>query len=255
MAAPLRTETLRDGGVERIVLARPPANILDMALVSAIREHLARLSDRPGLRLVLFDSDGDHFSYGASVEEHLPGQVGDMLPGFHRLFVELEALGLPTAAVVRGQCLGGGAELATWCGTVHCSPSAVFAVPEVKLAVFPPVAAMALPWRVGGACATRLVLTGERVRGPEASRIGLVEACTDDPAASLLEWYDKALAQSSPAALRFAWKAARRPMARALAQELPALERLYLDELMAHPDALEGLQAFLDKRPPAWRTA
>lgn len=157
MSEAIHSETLRDGGVERIVLARPPANIVDMAAVAAVRAHLARLSERPSLRLILFDSEGDHFSYGASVAEHLPDVVGAMLPGFHRLFVELEALGIPTAAVVRGQCLGGGAELATWCGTVYCSPSAVFSVPEVRLAVFPPIAAMALPWRVGGAVATRLV--------------------------------------------------------------------------------------------------
>ena len=250
----ITSETLRDGSVEHIVLASPPANILDMRTVRSIRNHVATFADRPRLRLVVFDALGDHFSFGASVPEHMPDQVGDMLPGFHQLFVALEESGLPTAAVVRGRCLGGGAELATWCGTVHCSPSAAFAVPEVKLAVFPPIAAMAWRWRVGGNKATELILTGRNVRSAEAVLLGLADACSDDPLASVLAWHDKHLEPLSPAAVRFAWRAARAPLRRGLAEELPELERLYLDQLMAHPDALEGLQSFVEKRPPRWST-
>lgn len=255
MRTPIHTESLREGGIERIVLAGPPANILDIETCRAIRAHLATLADRPGLRLVLFDAEGDHFSFGASVQEHLPDQVGDMLPGFHQLFVELEALDLPTAAVVRGRCLGGGAELATWCGTVACAPTAAFAVPEIKLAVFPPIAAMAWRWRVGGSRASRLVTTGATVRAEEAVSIGLADMLADEPLDAVLAWYDRALAGLSPAALRFAWRASRGPVRQALQDELPELERLYLQELMSHPDALEGLNAFVEKRPPTWRTA
>ncbi|MCK6506653.1 enoyl-CoA hydratase/isomerase family protein [Myxococcota bacterium] len=255
MSPPIRTETLREGGVERITLCRPPANILDIETCAAIRQHLATLAGRPSLRLLVFDADGDHFSFGASVAEHLPARVQEMLPGFHRLFVELEALDLPTAAAVRGRCLGGGAELATWCGFVHAAPSAAIAVPEVRLAVFPPVAAAAWRWRVGGARACQLVTTGATVRAEDALAIGLVDRICDDPLASLLDLYDRDLASLSPFALRQAWKAGRAPLRRALRDELPALERAYLHELMAHPDAVEGLTAFVEKRPPTWRTA
>lgn len=255
MRPPIHTETLRDGGIARVVLARPPANILDIETCAAIRAHLASLGGRPGLRLLLFDAQGEHFSFGASVQEHLPGRVGDMLPAFHQLFVELEDLGVPTAAVVRGRCLGGGAELAAWCGTVACAPTAAFAVPEIKLAVFPPIAAMAWRWRVGGSRASRLVTTGATVRAEEAHAIGLCDLLADDPLAAVLAWYDEALAPLSPAALRYAWRASRGPIRRALREELPELERAYLHELMAHPDALEGLHAFVEKRAPTWRTA
>ncbi|NOY25248.1 MAG: cyclohexa-1,5-dienecarbonyl-CoA hydratase [Oligoflexia bacterium] len=252
MTAPIQTETLRDGGIEHIVLARPPANILDMETIGALRQHIAGLADRKGLRLLLFDAQGDHFSFGASVPEHLPDRVGTMLPSFHQLFADIEQCGIPTAAAVRGRCLGGGAELATWCGTVHCNAGAAFAVPEIKLAVFPPIAAMAWRWRVGGNTASRLVLTGQTVRAPQAVEIGLCDACTEDPLASLLDWYDHALAKLSPAALRYAWRASRAPMRAALRDELPALEHLYLDDLMAHPDAVEGLRSFVEKRAPTW---
>lgn len=255
MPPAIQTQTLREGGVELIRLSRPPANIVDIQTCAAIRQHLAGLADQPALRLLIFAAEGDHFSFGASVAEHLPDRVLQMLPGFHQLFVELEALGVPTAAAVRGRCLGGGAELATWCGFVHAAPSAAFAVPEVKLAVFPPVAAMAWRWRVGGARASHLVCTGATVRADDALAMGLVDRISEDPLASLLDLYDRDLAPLSPVALRQAWKASRAPLRRALHDELPALERAYLDELMAHPDAVEGLTAFLEKRPPTWRTA
>ncbi|MDP2305670.1 MAG: enoyl-CoA hydratase/isomerase family protein [Pseudomonadota bacterium] len=254
-APPVEVHTSHDGGLVRLILARPPANLLDTDAVLALRDAVGRVAADPRVRLVLFQGQGAHFCYGASVEEHLPGRVDAMLPAFHQLFVELEETGLPTAAAVRGRCLGGGAELALWCGTVHVTPDASLGVPEVKLGVFPPIAALGLRWRVGGAKATRLVTTGDAVRGADAVAMGLAEACTEDPEASIVGWYERALAPLSPHALRMAWRAARRPLLRGLHEDLPALEQLYLTDLMAHPDPEEGLRAFLERRQPTWRTA
>jgi cyclohexa-1,5-dienecarbonyl-CoA hydratase len=255
MSEPVNLEMLRDDAVARIVLARPPANILDTAAVDTIRGLLGELRQRRGTKLVVFDHEGRHFSFGASVPEHLPGSVDRMLPTFHRLFRDLEDCGLPTAAVVRGQCLGGAAELALWCGTVHASSTARLGFPEVKLAVFPPVAAVALRLRVSAARATRLVTTGEVVDAATARDIGLVDLVDEDPLASMLRWYDEALAPLSPAALRFAWRASRGLWRHAVDTDLPEAERLYLQELMAHPDAVEGLTAFIEKRSPTWSQA
>jgi len=200
----------------------------------------------------VIEGAGRHFSFGASVAEHLPGQVRGMITGFHAFFLELEKLGVPTAAVVRGQCLGGGFELATWCGMVFADPSARLAVPEVKLGVFPPIAALALGWRTSGSNATRLVTTGQTVKADEALRLGVVDDVSDDPEAALQAWIETAIVPLSAVGLRFAWRAARRPVARALAEDLPALEALYLDDLMACSDPVEGLTAFLEKRAPQW---
>lgn len=252
MTGPVRLEVERDGAVARLVLARPKANILDAAMVGALRESLVGLERLRGLRLLVLAADGPHFSFGASVEEHLPGQVESMLAGFHAWFREVEALGVPTAAVVRGQCLGGGFELATACGRVYCDPTARFAVPEIKLGVFPPVAAVLLPWRVRGPEATRLLLSGAPVDGEEATRLGVADVCSEDPEAALWRWYDDALAPLSAVAVRMAWRAHRRPVVRALTEDLPAVERLYLEELMAFGDPVRGLTAFLAKTPPHW---
>lgn len=252
MSSPIRAESLHNGAVERVWLARPKANVLDTAMVLAIRAHLSALGGRAGLKLLIFEGEGSHFSFGASVEEHLPERVGAMLPTFHELFRDLERLGVPTAALVRGQCLGGGAELATWCGTVLCDPSARIGFPEAKLGVFPPVAAAALHWRVRGPEATRLVLTGRVVDGEEAARLGLADLCVSDPGATLDTWYQEHLAPLPSLSVRMAWRAARRPMLRALEEDLPALEHLYLEQLMAHPDATEGIRAFVERRTPRW---
>lgn len=249
---PVRTETLFDGAVERLIFDASPGNVLDGEMVRAIRFELQRLEDRRELRLVVFEGAGRHFSFGASVEEHLPGRVVTMLRHFHDMFRDLESLQVPTAAVVRGQCLGGGFELATWCGQVFCDPTAVFAVPEIELAVFPPIAAISLPWRIGGSRATRMIITGERVDGRRAADLGLADICDDDPEAALFAWYESSLARMSPSALRIAWSAARMPMARALTKELDELERLYLIKLMALRDPAEGLSAFIEKRAPVW---
>lgn len=250
--APIRTETRFGGAWERVLLARPKANVIDSEMISALRAHLASLRGRPGLKLVQLEGEGAHFSFGASVEEHLPEAVGRMLPAFHALFRDLEGLGVPTASVVRGQCLGGGAELATWCGQLYCDPSARVGFPEVRLGVFPPVASLALGWRTRGVEATRLVLAGRALEGAQAAALGLADACVDEPDAALERWFEETLAPLPANAVRMAWRATRRPLARALTEDLPALERLYLDDLMAHPDATEGIRAFLERRPPRW---
>jgi cyclohexa-1,5-dienecarbonyl-CoA hydratase len=253
MTSPIRATTERDGRLERIVLDQPKANILDLAMIGAIRAHLRRLAEEPGARRVLvFEGAGAHFSFGASVAEHLPERVPEMLPAFGALFRELEALAIPTAAVVRGQCLGGGFELALFCGRVFCDPTAHFGAPEIKLGVFPPLAALALRWRLPGAVATRLILSGEIISGEEAAQMGLADRCTEDPEAALAEWFEADLADKSAVALRMAWRAVRRPLARSLQSDLPELERLYLEDLMSHADPKEGIRAFLERRPAVW---
>jgi cyclohexa-1,5-dienecarbonyl-CoA hydratase len=249
---PLRVTTERDGQVVRLVLDRPRANVLDAEGVAALRSAIGGLRGEGKLKLLVFEGAGAHFSFGASVAEHLPGSVHSMITGFHALFHEIEALGVPTAAVVRGQCLGGGFELATFCGYVVCDATARFSLPEVKLGVFPPVAAATLGWRVPGAVASRLVCTGETVTGVEAARIGLADCCEADAEQALQAWFDTAFASSSAVAVRFAWRASRRLMARMLASDLPVVESLYLDDLMACRDPVIGLNAFLAKTKPSW---
>jgi cyclohexa-1,5-dienecarbonyl-CoA hydratase len=251
--APIRCLSQRSGEIQRIVLDRPKANVLDLEMLAAIRARLRELTQDPGpLKLVVFEGAGEHFSFGASVQEHLPGKVAELLPAFHGLFRDLEALGAPTAAVVRGQCLGGAFELALWCGMVIGEPSSRFGVPETRLGVFPPVAAIALPWRVTGAKATQLIISGDTYDAQGAAAWGLIDGCEHDAEAALQRWFDERLAGKSAVALRAAWRASRRLLASSLANDLPVLEAQYLEDLMSHRDPVEGLTAFLERRPPVW---
>lgn len=249
----LRVERAHGDAVVRLILARPKANVMDAEMIAAIRDELAALADNSSVKLIVFEGEGPHFSFGASVPEHLPGKVDAMLTGFHALFVQLEELGIPTAAAVRGHCLGGAAELVLWCGFVAGTPNTRIGFPEVSLGVFPPVAAAALRWRTGGAHATRMIVTGAPATAEEAHRIGLVDLVCEDPRVAIDEWYSTHLGGLSALAVRYAWRASRMPMLRAVREELPVLERLYLDDLMNREDPIEGLHAFLEKRQPTWR--
>lgn len=254
MTSAVRFTSEQGGQIERIVLDRPKANVLDAAMVAGIGDRVDALAAQPGpLKLLVFEGTGAHFSYGASVEEHLPERIGSVLPAFHSLFRRIEALGVPTAAVVRGQCLGGGFELATWCGMVFCDRSSRFGVPEIRLGVFPPVAALSLPWRVTGARSVQIILSGDAMPGEEAERAGIADRCSDDPEAELQEWFASGFSALSAVALRAAWRAARRPLAQAFASGIADLERMYLTDLMSHGDPVEGIRAFLERRMPDWQ--
>lgn len=255
-SSPIRCANERDGALTRIVLDRAKGNVLDLEMMEAIRARVRELSaEKAGKKLLVFEGAGKHFSFGASVAEHLPEKIGSVLPVFHQLFRDIEALGIPTAAVVRGQCLGGALELASFCGFVVCDHTARFGVPEVALGVFPPVAALSLPWRIGGARASRLMLTGQVVEAETAVMIGLADLIAEDAEAGLQRFFDEQLAAKSALALQYAWRAARRPMADSLERDLPALEELYLRDLMSHHDPIEGIRAFVEKRTPTWWNA
>lgn len=245
--------SLEEGGsLLRLLLARPKGNVLDIEMIGALRAALAAQRGARGLRAVLLEGEGAHFSFGASVSEHLPGQVEVMLPAFHALARELAGCGKVVLAALRGQCLGGGLELALLAQRIVAAPDARLGSPEIRLAVFAPLASLLLPRRVGLARAEDLLLTGRTLEAAEALAIGLVDELAADPAAAALDWHRRWLLPLSAAALAQATLAARHDLLRALEEDLPELERRYLVQLMATADAREGLDAFLQRRTPTW---
>jgi cyclohexa-1,5-dienecarbonyl-CoA hydratase len=160
---------------------------------------------------------------------------------------------VPTLAVVRGQCLGGALELASFCSRVVAAPDAKLGQPEIKLGVIAPVASVFLPERVGRAAAEDLCLSGRSVGAEEALAMGLVDELAEDPRAHALAWVREHLEPLSAVSLRIAQRALRCGLGQRFAHEIERVERLYLDDLMATHDAGEGLRSFLEKRKPAWR--
>jgi cyclohexa-1,5-dienecarbonyl-CoA hydratase len=251
-ATPLHVELEKDGTLLRLRLSRPKANIIDAAMIAALRSALDEHLSGTRLRAVLLEAEGPHFSFGASVEEHLPASCAAMLGALHALILQLVASPVPVLVAVRGQCLGGGLEVALAGHLIFAAPGATLGQPEIKLGVFAPAASCLLPERIGPSRAADLLLSGRGIGAEEAHRIGLVDALTDDPSQAALAYFEEHLAKRSASSLRIAVRAARYDLVYRIRRKLAEVERLYLAELMATLDAVEGLSAFIAKRPPVW---
>jgi len=251
-ATPLHVELEKDGALLRLRLSRPKANIVDAAMIGALRAALGEHLTDARLRAVLLEAEGPHFSFGASVEEHLPGSAAAMLRELHALILQLVGSPVPVLVAVRGQCLGGGLELAAAGHLIFAAPGAMFGQPEIKLAVFAPAASCLLPEKIGPSRAEDLLFSGRSIGAEEAHRIGLVNAVADDPSQAALAYFEEHLAPRSASSLRLAVRAARYDLVYRIRRKLAEVERLYLEELMATRDAVEGLTAFIGKRPATW---
>ena len=251
-ALPLKVWLEDQGALLRLRLARPKANIVDAAMMGALSAALDAHAGRPDLRAILLDADGPNFSFGASVEEHLPGKCDAMLRQFHALILKFLALPTPVLVAARGQCLGGGLELACAGSRIFASPNALFAQPEIGVGVFAPAASCLLPWRIGPANAEDLLTSGRSVGAAEAETMGLVSEVASDPEAAALAYFEEHLLGKSAAVLHLAMRAARTGLLDDIEEKLAHVEALYLSKLMATRDAKEGLNDFKEKRPARW---
>jgi cyclohexa-1,5-dienecarbonyl-CoA hydratase len=237
----------------RITLADPPLHILDIELLTELRDALGRVED--DRHLLIIDADGTKaFSAGASVQDHMGDRIEAMLEAFHDSFRLLAKLDVVTIALVRGAALGGGCELALACDFVLAAENAKFGQPEIKLGVFPPVAAWQLSRQVAPRRGLELLLTGEPISAREALDLGMVNAvfAESEFESKSNEWMER-LTRHSASSLRFARKAFRLAGADDFSEKLDDVERLYLEELMKSEDANEGLVAFTEKRPAVWK--
>ena len=250
---PVRVWLEHDGRLLRLRLARPKANVLDAAMIAGLREALDAHLARPELSGVLVDAEGPHFSFGASVEEHLPQQCAGLLRAMHALVLQMLASPVPILVAIRGQCLGGGLELACSAHLLFASPDARLGQPEIKLAVFAPVASCLLPERMARAHAEDLLLSGRSISADEAHRLGLLNGVADDPEIAALAYFEEYFLPLSASSLHLAVRAARADLIPRTSEKLAALEELYISELMVSHDAVEGLAAFLEKRPASWQ--
>lgn len=248
----IRLEFPFDERVANITLSAPKANIVDRAMIAELDAAFAQCALRP-LSAIVLGAEGPHFSFGASVQEHLPEQIAGTLSALHALLRRIASMPAPVIAEVRGQCLGGGFELVLACDLILVEEGAQFAAPEIKLGVFAPAASALLPVRIGQAAAARLLITGEPLSAVQAFQYGLAaRLVAGNLGGAVSDWLEADFLPRSPSSLGFACKAARLTVRRALEEDLPRLEELYLRELMSTPDAVEGIRAFVEKRPAQW---
>lgn len=248
-----QTEETHGGSILRVTLDAAPGNILDIPTIENLGRVLKRRERSAPLKAILFDSSGEHFSYGVSIQDHRPARARRMLRSFHGLFRILLRLDRVLVAAVRGKCLGGGMELACFCHRVYAGPEARLAQPEIGLGLFAPVASLILARRSGQGVADEACLSGRTYGAEEALAAGLVDEVAADPERAAREWIERAILPKSAAALKRAVRAGRVSWRSAFLRDLASVERLYLDDLMATADAREGIEAFLARRKPAWK--
>jgi len=242
--------------VARITFARPPLNVLNIAMMREIGAALDDCADRRDLAAIMFDAapGTKAFSAGVAIEEHVAETVFKMLDSFHSIFRALHQISKPVVAVVDGPALGGGCELVAACDIVICSERARFGQPEIKLGVFPPVAAIILPRIIGEKKAREMILLGEILEADEALRLGLVNQVV--PSRDLSQQAEVMLAklrELSSASLQFTRSALDLGSNGEFESALAEAENLYLNELMKTEDASEGVRSFMEKRKPEWR--
>jgi methylglutaconyl-CoA hydratase len=261
MSDELRVE--RDGDVARVTLARPEVhNAFNAELIAALHEAFTELAAEPAeaLRAVVLAGDGASFCAGADVAWQRAAMALSMADNeadaehLQRMLIAIDECPAPVVARVHGAALGGGMGLCAVADIVLAEAATRFGFTETKLGIMPAVISPFVLAKIGESHARALFPTGERFDADRARRIGLVHEVLVDRAA-LDARVDEVVAElrsAGPTAARGAKAVirAQRGLPRAEALAL-ALERAARQRVSA--EGQEGLIAFLDKRPPAWR--
>lgn len=252
----IKVEYKYDNTVARIILDDGKANILDSIMMNELIDLLTSFKDKKDIKLITFEGAGNNFSYGASVAEHTKENAGKMLESFHKMFITIIDLSIPTLAKISGQCLGGGFELPLVCNFIFADKSAKIGQPEILLGVFAPPASIILPLKIGNAKADELLITGKIISADEGKALGLINEVYDDKESmeiAIDDWIKTQISKKSASSLRYATKAARASFNFFMQKNLPYLKELYVNELMETKDANEGINSFLEKRKPLWK--
>lgn len=247
-----RTSIEIDGAVARLVLRNPPLNVIDLPMMDELTRTLENLEAHPGISILVIAGEGKAFSAGVDVAAHTPDQVEEMLSKFHSVIRATIATKKVTIAVVRGHCLGGGAELAMVCDMVFTTDTAQWGFPEIKLGCYPPIACIALSALVGQKRAAEMILTGRTISGREAADIGLATRAVAEELTHTVDECIERLCQLSPAALAIAKKALYAWDSIHFDKGLARAEKIYFEDLMKTADVQEGIRAFMERRQPKW---
>jgi enoyl-CoA hydratase/carnithine racemase len=243
-------------GVLRLTMNRPERlNAMTPALGDRLAEELEGATARDDVRVVLLTGAGPAFCSGADLSGADPHQGFDVtsLDRANRIVRAIVGLDKPCVAAVRGVAAGVGCSAALACDLVVAADDAVFGTPEVDVGLWPFMITVPLTRAMPPKVALELMLTGRRVSAEEAQRIGFVnrvvpvdglDAAVDELAATL--------AGKPPDAVRLGLASFHEVWGRPADEALRLLHPL-LSVLAAGDEAAEGLAAFAEKRPPAWR--
>ncbi len=238
-----------------IEINNPPVNIVDSKVIEALLLAFEQAEADLDCRAVIITGAGNKgFSAGASIEEHLPDQAPAMIEGMTVLLECLERTPLLTLAAIHGICLGGGAEVALACDLIIATDDCKIGIPEITVGCYPPFAMLQLPSMVGMRRAKQMILSGTPISGSQAEKIGLVNNCTtyDSLMDESLEMLASILS-NPPQIVEVALRKLRSLDIQSDRTTHRVMGEGFLEDLVKHPDYIEGLTAFLEKRNPEWQ--
>jgi cyclohexa-1,5-dienecarbonyl-CoA hydratase len=243
-----------EGEVARLTLDRPEHNLLNERMLAEVAAGINSLGSRSDVKLIVLDSSGKAFCGGIELGEYTQRRVFQLLEAFHNTFLAMLDTSKPLLVVVNGPAFGGGAELAALGDLVIATPRAKFAQPEIKLGVFPPLAAAILPNILGPKLALELVMTGETMTAERAREFGLVNWLVpeDELQKKVDDVIAKVTSQSGPV-LTMAKKAIIGCMGLPLRDAVRSSMKVFLNELGDLEDSQEGVRALVEKRAPKWK--
>jgi enoyl-CoA hydratase/carnithine racemase len=247
--------TTLEAGVAVLTLNNPPLNLVTLALTRALHARLGELGADPGVRVLVVTGAGTRaFCAGSDVSE-FPAVLDDVVP--KKLALENATYGRladfpkPTIAALNGLAYGGGLELAVCCDILVAGADVRFALPEIKLGVFPGSGGtVRVPRRVGEGRAKELMYTGEPIEAATAHAWGLVNRVVPPgEALAAAVGLARVLAQRPSRALQL--------MKQAVALGLATMEGDAIARTLALSDAVfrtedcrEGVRAFFAKETP-----
>lgn len=258
--APPGVRVLHRGAVSEIVLSRPGRrNALDAAAGRELADAVGALGDRLATRAVIIRGEGDAFCAGGDVKTMAAGvrdgHAGELLReiagAVHLAIAGIARMPKPVLAAVHGQAYGAGFSLALACDLVVAAEDAVFCQAFVKLGATPDSGSTYFLTRtVGRRKAAELILLGDPLPAPEALRLGLVNRVVprellDDHVRELAERLADGPGQAHARAKHLIADADASTLERQLDEE-----RRRLGESAATDDFREGVQAFIERRPP-----
>jgi enoyl-CoA hydratase len=247
-----------EDGVELLTLRHPPVNALSTALLAELSARLDALSANTDARALIITGDGQYFSGGADLKELATldlAQAPAMVERGQQLFSRIERLRVPVVAAINGLAVGGGLELALACDLRVAGESAKLGLPEVTFGLMPSYGGtQRLPRLIGIAKAKELIFSGALVAAPEAVRIGLVNKSVPS-GQELRAARDLAhtIAQRAPRAVQGAKLAIREGLALPIAEGLRLEAKTFEKEVLPSDDLMEGLAAFIERRPPRFK--
>lgn len=253
-------KTKVEDNVATLTLASPPVNALSPAVLKEIDAALDQFKAQKVRAIIITGSGANAFCAGADVKamrdfETNPEKGIEFLNLGVQIFNKIENYPAPVIAAINNLTLGGGLELVLACDIRISSDRARFGLPEVTLGLIPAWGGTArLPRVVGPGNAKEIIYTGQLLNAQNAAKIGLVNKVVPDgdEVRAALDIAKRIASKASPVAVRNAKVAINEGIAQPIETALAASEKV-IGEVMTSSDLREGITAFVEKRPPAFK--